>query len=98
MVEFDEDHLVRTLAYEYARIKQAIEQDWTQKRPPIALLDKEYLRLTEETIEDGVLMNEQIMIENDGPVLNNDLDTVPSKYDQKMGLQQLLQSRLMRCE
>ena len=52
MVEFDEDHLVRTLAYEYARIKQAIEQDWTQKRPPIALLDKEYLRLTEETIEE----------------------------------------------
>ena len=98
MVEFDEENLKRTIAYEYARIKKAIEQDWTQKRPPIGLLDKEYLRLTEETIEDAVLMNEKIVIENDGPVLSNDLDTVPSKYDRKMELQQLLQSRLMRCK
>ena len=93
-----EDDLERTIQYQYARIKSDIEKDWSGKRFSVSSLDKSYLRLSEDTIGDGVLMNESVKIEGDGPILVNDLECVPSRYGRKMEIRQLMQSRIMRCK
>ena len=90
--------MARSIAYEYAQVRGAIERDWTGPHLPVSLLDKQFLLLTDETLDDGVLMNETVKIENNGPVLENDLRTAPSRYDKSLDFQQLMQTRIMKCE
>ena len=90
--------LKRSIEYSYGRVRESIERDWTGRRLPVAHLDKSFLRLTAETLEDGQLLNETVQIENDGPVLSNNLESVPKSYEQRMDLEQLLQSRIFRCK
>ena len=97
-VDIDVEDLSRTVNYEYNRITTSIDKDWSGRRLPVAELTKQYLRLTVETLEDQVLMNEAVIIENDGPVLQNCLTTVPPRYGQKMDLQQLMQNRIFKCK
>ena len=84
--------------YKYGRVIDAIERDWTGANLPVSLLDKHFLRLTEDTLDDGVLMNETVFVENGGPVLENNLESVPPRYGNKLMFQQLLQSRMMKCK
>ena len=77
---------------------KAITQDWSARRPAVSRLEKRFLRMTEETVEDGCLINDSIRIEPSGPIIENDLGSVPSRFDKKMDIQQLLQSRMFKCE
>ena len=96
--EYDLEDVRRSVSYHYARVKSAIEHDWTAEKPPVSSLDKQFLRLTEESVEDGCLMNETVLIQNDGPMLDNDLENIPPRFGRQMDLQQLLQSRIWKCE
>ena len=88
----------RDLKYQYSQVKDAIEQDWTGESLPVAFLEKKFLRLSEDSLEDGCLMNDTVLVENDGPILENDLENVPPRYSNRMDLQQLLQSRIWKCK
>ena len=94
----DDSDLGRTVQYHYERINQVISSDWTATRTPTSSLDWDFLRLSEETIEDGQLICSVIKIEGNGPILENCLETVPLRYEGKMDVDQLLQSRLLRCK
>ena len=98
MKNFDPSDLKSTIDYQYGRVRDAIERDWTGTNLPVSLLDKQFLRLTEDTLDDGVLMNETVFVEDSGPALENNLETVPPRYGNKLMFQQLLQSRLMKCK
>lgn len=95
---FDEQDLGRSIGYKYAQVKGAIERDWSGNYIPVSLLDKQFLRLTEETLDDNVLMNEKVVIEGNGPVLENDLTDVPARFGKKLDFHQLLASRIMKCK
>ena len=94
----DDSDLGRTIQYHYERINQVISSDWTATRPPVSSLDRDFLRLSEETIEDGQLISSVIKIEGNGPILENCLENIPLRYVGKMDVDQLLQSRLLRCK
>ena len=86
----------RAIEYHYNRVKNAIERDWSVKQLPISSLDKDFLRLDAETVEDGCLINETVRIENNGPILMNNLETVPRFCGLKLDLKQLMQSRIFK--
>ena len=98
MKEYDEEDLKRSIKYKYSRVKTSIEREWTEQGFQVSVLDYQFLRLTEETIIDGVLINASVRLEDDGPVLANNLETVPQKFEQKMDLQQVLHSRILKCK
>ena len=90
MKDYDIEDVRRSISYHYARVKSAIEHDWTADAVPVASLDKQFLRLTEETIDDGCLMNETVLIRDDGPELENDLENVPPRFERQLDFQQIL--------
>ena len=92
------DAVADSVLYNFDKIKKAIEHDWTVSKPPMHLLVKEYLPLTPETFEDGALMNETVIVQSNGPCIQNNLSTVPSRYPFKHDFAQLLRTRILQCE
>lgn len=43
--DFDARDLRSAIEYQYARVRDAIERDWTGANLPVSLLDKQFLRL-----------------------------------------------------
>ena len=64
----------------------------------VSSLDKEFLCITEETQEDGQLINAVVKIIGDGPILENSLENVPLRFEGKLEVRQVLESRLLRCK
>ena len=95
--DVDFDDLPRSIEYHFSRVKNAIDRDWTVKQLPISTLDKDFLRLSVDTLDDGCLINETVEIEGNGPILSNNLETVPRYCGLKMDLKQLMQSRMFKC-
>ena len=98
MKDYDIEDVRKSVSYHYAQVKSAIEHDWTADEIPVSSLDKQFLRLSEDTIDDGCLMNETVLISNDGPELENNLESVPPRFERQLNFQQLLQSRIWKCK
>lgn len=64
----------------------------------VSSLEKEFLCITEETQEDGQLVNAVMKIIGDGPILENSLENPPLRFEGKLEVQQLFQSRFLRCK
>ena len=92
------DAVTDAILYNFEKIKNDINQDWSASKPPVHLLVKEYLPLSNETHEDGVLMNEVIIIQQTGPCIQNNLTTVPPRYPFKHDFDQLLRTRIVQCK
>lgn len=86
------------MVYNFNALKETIEHDWNVEKPPVHKLVKEYLSLTEDTLEDGALINEVVIIEQSGPCLKNNLSTVPSRFPLKYDFIQLMQTRIPKCK
>ena len=95
--DVDHEDLKRVVLYEYNRVYNSISHDWSAENPPVSKLEKQFVCLSNEVLEDGVFINETIRLENGGPVLENNLETVPLRFEKRMDLQQLMQSRLFKC-
>ena len=94
----DEHDLGRVIQYNYEKLRLDISKDWNAPRVSVSSLDKDFLRLTDESILDGQLINVVVKIENNGPILENCLTSVPLRYEGKLEFEQILQSRLIRCK
>ena len=92
------DAVTDSVVYCFDKIKQDIEHDWSVSKPPVHRLVKEYMPLTDETHEDGVLMNEVVIIQQTGPCIQNNLTTVPPRYPFKHDFFQLLRTRILKCK
>ena len=75
-----------------------IDTDWNINKPPIARLNWNYIRMDEETVDDGVLINASVKIVNNGPLLCNNLWDVPMRFPLRYTFHQLLQTRIMSRE
>ena len=94
----DESDLERVIQYNYDQIRLDITQDWNAPRVSVSSLDRDFIRLTDDSILDGQLINAVVKIENDGPLLENCLTTVPLRFEGKLEFEQILHSRLIRCK
>ena len=74
-----------------------ITTDWSPKNAPIHQLEKRWLCLSENAMADGQWLNEYVVI-RDGPILTNNLTVVPSGEIEKLGLANVLESRILQCK
>ena len=85
------------MIYRFRTAELQIDHDWSAKNPPRSLLERNWLRLTDNAMNDGQLINPRIVI-RDGPMLTNSLHTVPTEPMEKMQFKQVLESRIVQCK
>ena len=68
---------------------------WDEENPPIQNYRKRFIALEEETVADGLLINETVVKTPSGPAIRNHFETVPSRLPVRYTLTQLLRTRLI---
>ena len=96
--EFIFEGLEDSIIYRYRTLELQIERDWTTADPPRHLLEKSWLRLTENAMRDGQWINERVVVRDGHPMLTNNLSKVPEKDLKKLSFRELLESRIIQCE
>ena len=96
--EFVFEGLEDAVIYRFRTAELQINHDWTVERPPRSLLEKSWLRLTDNAMRDGQWINPRIVIRNGHPMLTNSLTTVPVEDLVKMPFKQILESRIVQCK
>ena len=68
------------------------------ENPPRHLLEKSWLRLTENAMLDGQWINERVVITDGHPMLTNNLSKVPEQDLKKLSFKEILESRIIQCK
>ena len=96
--EFLFEGLEDSIIYRFRTLELQIERDWSIENPPRHLLEKSWLRLTENAMHDGQWINERVVIRNGHPMLTNNLSKVPEQEMEKLSFKELLESRIIQCK
>ena len=86
------------MIYRFRTAELQINHDWTAEHPPRSLLEKSWLRLTDNAMLDGQWINPRIVIRDGHPMLTNSLNAVPAEDLIKMPFKQILESRIVKCK
>ena len=96
--DFIFEGLEDSIIYRYRTLQLQIERDWSVENPPRHLLEKSWLRLTENAMRDGQWINERVVIRNGHPMLTNNLSKAPEQDLKKLSFKELLESRIIQCK
>ena len=96
--EFLFEGLEDAVIYRFRTADLQISRDWTTDSPPKSLLEKSWLRLTDNAMNDGQHINPRIVVRQGHPMLTNSLHKVPTEDLIKMPFKHLLESRVIQCK
>ena len=68
---------------------------WDDENPPIQKYRRNFLPIETDTVADGFFINESVVKAPTGPIIRNNLNTVPSRLPVRYSLTQLLRTRLI---
>ena len=92
------ENLEDSVIYRFRTIQVQLDHDWTADKPPKHLLEKNWLRLSENAFNDGQFINARVVVRNGHPMLTNSLSQVPDHDLEKMSFKHLLESRITQCK
>ena len=87
-----------SVIYRFRTAEIQINHDWTTETPPKSLLERTWLRLTENAMNDGQPINSRVVVRQGHPMLTNNLSKIPTESLEKMSFKELLESRIMQCK